>query len=443
MKQVQVLRTDPHMGAITMPENLRVGLMINRQREACSRIGCDARFYNFAFGQSPFPVPPPMVRALTSGAVRGEYTDAAGIPELREAISNFYGRHFAISTGPERVVVGNGTKELMFMLFSMLDATVIIPSPSWVGYAPILRLLGKSYVSLALERERGYRIDPRDLAALLAKNPDRRHLLVLNNPNNPTGALYSQRELEEIAEVCRTYGCLVLADEIYALTTYAFEHFVSMGVMYPEGTFVTGGLSKDRSAAGYRLGTCILPADAPDELLDDLTKVAATIRTSVAAPVQHAAVTAYSPSVEIEEYMRNIRSIHSIMCRYLSRATAMIKGVGATQPEGGFYFLADFNALRDRLESAGIAGADDLSAAMLAHPHHIATVGGEAIMLPQENLSLRIACVDYDGAAALEHYRSDPPRSSLDEVAFVNDAAPRMVDGITAIRRFVEGVKKR
>jgi aspartate/methionine/tyrosine aminotransferase len=443
MEQIFAIRTEPHIDALTMPENLRIGQMIARQRNACSLAGCNERYYNFALGQSPFPVPPALAKALASAADRGEYAAAEGIDLLRTAVAAFYQRHFGLAVGPDRVFVGNGTKELIYIIFSSLDAVAVIPSPSWVGYAPILKLIGRPYLTLPPERERGFRINPEALGAALASDPDRRHILVLNNPNNPTGALYSRSELEEIAAVCREYGCLVLADEVYALTTYTFEHFTSMAAVYPEGTLVTGGLSKDRSAPGYRLGVCILPEGGPENLIADMAAIAATMYTAVSTPVQMAAVTAYSPNLEIEEYIRTVRAIHGIMCRYVSRAFAMIEGVAATKPEGGFYFLADFNALADRLHRAGVAQSNDLSTAMLAHPYHVATVSGDAVMLPPDNFAARIACVDYDGAAALDLYRKDRPKTSLDEVAFVNEAAPNMVAGVTAVRKFVGDLKKR
>ncbi|QYZ78325.1 pyridoxal phosphate-dependent aminotransferase [Methanofollis formosanus] len=442
MQQMYAIRTDPRIDAVAVPENLRVGLMVAEQRKRCSAMGCQARFFNFAFGQSPFPVPPELVTSLKREAALGHYTEAAGTGELREAVAGFYARHFGIQTDPERVVVGNGSKELIYIIFSMMEATAVIPSPAWIGYAPIIRLLGKEYRTLPPRPERGYRLDPVDLKAVLAAHPAERHILIFNNPNNPTGALYTKQELEAIAEVCREYGCLVIADEIYALTTYDFDRFTSMGTVYPEGTFVTGGLSKDRSAAGYRLGTCILPEDCPEELIADFTKVAATMYTSVATPVQYAAITAYAEDPAVEEYMQAARGVHRIICRYMSKAVSTIDGVMATVPEGGFYFLADFNLLADDLRQYGVTRSNDLSTALLAHPHHVATIGGDAVMLPQDRFGIRVACVDYDGRRALDLYREERPATSLDETAFVHEVAPLMVEGVGAMRRFVEEVRK-
>ncbi|WP_298668554.1 pyridoxal phosphate-dependent aminotransferase [uncultured Methanofollis sp.] len=443
MRQIYAIRTEPHLESLAMPENLRIGLMTARQRERCSRIGCHVRYFNFALGQSPFPVPPALSAALRKEAGAGHYTDAAGVPELRDAVAEYYEEHFRVHAGPEQVIVGNGTEEILYILFTVLDAEVVIPSPSWAGYAPILRLLGKTCTTLSLNREDGYRINSSDLEAILAKNPDRRHLLVLNNPNNPTGALYSRQELARIADVCRRYGCLVLADEVYALTTYRPEDFCSMGAVYPEGTFVTGGLSHDCSAAGYRLGVCVIPEGDQESLMQHLTRVAATMYTSVATPIQYAAVAAYAGDPAIKEYVQTTREIHRVMGGYMSRAFEMIEGVEVTHPEGGFYFLADFSALAGDLAQSGVRYANDLSRALLDHPHHVATVSGDALMLPSDVFATRIAFVDYDGRRAMELYREKPPETGLDEIAFVQDAAPRMVEGVEAVRKFVEGVRRK
>ncbi len=96
---------------------------------------------------------------MAANALQGHYVDAAGIIEVREEISGFYRLHFGIETDADRVIVGNGSKELMFMIFSMVSGSVILPSPSWIGYAPQLRFLGKPYHILPTRLENGYKID--------------------------------------------------------------------------------------------------------------------------------------------------------------------------------------------------------------------------------------------------------------------------------------------
>lgn len=127
----------------------------------------------------------------------------------------------------------------------------------------------------------------------------------------------------------------------------------------------------------------------------------------------------------------------------MSRAFGMIEGVGVTQPQGGFYFLADFGAFVGDLARKGVRYANDLSRALLDHPYHVATISGDAIMLPPDAFAARVAFVDYDGRRAMELYRENRPETALDEVAFVQDTAPRMIEGVEAVRKFVEGVKRK
>jgi aspartate aminotransferase len=433
----RAIEIDEAVESISMPENVRVGLHVAEQRKTCSLMGCNAEIYAFGFGQSPFPVPAPLRDALGRAADRGHYSAAEGIEPLREAVAAFNRRHFDLDVDPSRIVVGHGTKGLMYTLFGMIRGSAIIPAPGWIGYAPQLRLLGKHYHLFPLKPEDHYKVHAADLDAFIAGLPTEQHLLILNNPHNPTGAVYSSGELEAIAEVCRDHGTLVLADEIYALLTYEIETFTSMAAIYPEGTFVTNGLSKDRSSGGYRLGTCILPEHCPEKLHDDFTKIAATVYTNVSTPTQHAAITAYEPDEEIEDDIRTCRAIHRIMGAHLSRMASEIDGVTATTPKGGFYFLADFNALAGDLQRAGVASSDDLAHSLIAHPHHISTITGEAIMADADNYAARIAFVDYDGKRAMDLYRQAPPASAAAEWEFMEAAAPRMVAGMEELSRWV------
>ena len=123
-----------------------------------------------------------------------------------------------------------------------------------------------------------------------------------------------------------------------------------MGSIYPEGTFVTNGLSKDRSAGGYRLGYCILPTNSSEKLASDYKKVAATVYTNVSTPTQYAAVKAYEPNEEIEDYISTTRQIHKIMGRYVSEEWNKVEGVTTTKPHGACYFFPDFNQLKEFLK---------------------------------------------------------------------------------------------
>lgn len=433
---------EPGVESIVMPENLKVGLMISEQREKCSQSGCRQSFYGLAFGQSPFQVPEILVRALAEYAHRGHYSPAEGIPELRQAVAEFNRRHFHLDVDPSRVIIGPGTKTLIDIVFNVVQGDIIIPSPSWIGYYPQVKLLQKHYHTIYLKPEFGYKLQPDDLDRFLAALHKEQHILVLNNPHNPTGALYRESELKDLADVCIKHQTMILADEIYALTTYDFRDFVSMGRIYPEGTFVTNGLSKDRSSGGYRLGSCILPLNCSQELVEDFKKVSATVYTNVSTPTQYAAVKAYQSDPEIEDYFRITRHIHKIMGKFMSREFNRIEGIRTTDPQGAFYFFADFNQLSRELRQKGVRTSNQLAPHLLSHPHHIAMVTGDACMLKSDDFGGRVAFVDYDGQRAYNHFRENPPRNGAQEEAFARQNAPLMAQSVEALKKYVASLRE-
>lgn len=438
------LHVDPHVDSIVMPENLKVGMMVNQVRKECARKGISCNYTGFAFGQSPFHVPAPLRKALGRHADKGHYSEAEGIPELREAISGFTERYFDLHVDPDRVVVGPGTKSLIFTVFTMISGHVIIPSPSWIGYFPQLKLLGKHYHILYTSPENNYKVQPSDLEDFLLRlsHEKQQHLLVINNPHNPTGALYSRDELVTLVDICRRHDTFIMADEIYALSTFAFEDFCSVGSIFPEGTFILNGLSKEKSAGGYRLGYCILPQQESKKITLDFMKIAATVYTNVATPMQYAAVAAYEPNDEIDEYITITREIHRIMGEYFSDQFNRIEGIRATKPQGTFYFYADFNEISDALKAKGVMTSNDLAHSLMAHPYHIATITGDSLILRPNDFGARIAFVDYNGKAAFERYKNQPPRTEAQEIDFVMESAPRMLRGIRSLKTYMDDITK-
>ncbi|MFQ5476417.1 MAG: pyridoxal phosphate-dependent aminotransferase [Nitrosopumilus sp.] len=435
------IESEPQIDKITMPENLKVGLMIAEQRKRCASVGCNEEYYGLGFGQSPFHVPQPLVDGLAQSATQGHYSAAEGILELRKAVADFNKRHFGLEVDPFRIVIGPGTKDILNILVNMIRGGVIIPSPSWIGYRPQAILTDKHFHTFHLKPEDNYKIQPDDLDEFVSKMEGGQHMLILNNPHNPTGVVYSKNELEQITEVCRKYNILVLADEIYALDTYDMKNFTSMGLIYPEGSFVTNGLSKDRSAGGYRLGSCILPTTSTEKLQNDFKKVAATVYTNVSTPTQYAAIKAYEPNDEIDEYINITRQIHRIMGHYLSDEWNKIDGIQATRPDGAFYFFADFNELKPDLKKKGVSTSNQLGASLLSCPFHLGTVTGDACMLDPDDYGARIAFVDYDGKQTFENYKQNPPKSSSDEIEFVKQNAPMMVKSTDSLRKWIEFIK--
>jgi aspartate aminotransferase len=229
-------------------------------------------------------------------------------------------------------------------------------------------------------------------------------VLFLNSPSNPTGLAFTGEELAGIAEVSRHLGLVVLSDEIYGELTFAGPH-QSMASFYPEGTIVASGLSKWCGAGGWRLGTVAVPARMR-QLRKALEAVASETFSSTSAPIQYAAVAAFRPNGEIEDYLATARRILSATL-FWAAARLSAAGLDVPQPAGGFYLLVGFGPLRLRLLQQGVAHDAGLVERLLTRTG-IVSVPGSAFGLDPSALQVRLALVDFDGAHAL--------RAAADEV---------------------------
>lgn len=421
-----------------MPENLKLNTFLQEFSVDCSHPECNFGNYGFAFGQAPFPVPKPVVDALVKNADKGTYAPVSGITELKNAISKYNKHYFHINVDPKRIIVGPGTKELIFNLLELLHGTVILPTPAWLGYLPQIRFLRKNYHMLPVNKDG--KISPNKLKHLALRLHDRQKILILNNPNNPTGLFYSQLELEEIADVCRQQKITVISDEIYAMTTYDFSQFVSMLQIYPEGTFVTNGLSKSHAAGGYRIGYVLFPQHVVN-FREQFKKILATEYTATSTPIQHAAIAGFENSVEMDDYFKVTRELHKIMGEYTYNRLNEIEGVVTTKPEATFYLLANFNYYADDFAANNIKTSQEFSIALLDHPYHTALVGGDSLVLERTDFSARIAFVDYDGNNAMKNWIAKKPSTASARLEFVHQNAPRIVKGLDMIERFLKDVK--
>ena len=337
-------------------------------------------------------------------------------------------------------MVSPGSKQMISMILAVLEGTVLIPVPAWVSYLPQAEILRKDVLTLPTRRQDCFKLTPELLRRAVSGLGNEQKILIFNQPHNPTGVLYREDELRSLADVCRRHRIVVVADEIYAGTSFEPEAFTSMARILPEATIVTGGLSKDRSCGGYRLGVGIFPWE-PRELVKNVLKVAGSTYSCVAAPIQQAALVAYSGKDEVDAYVRDTRAVNALIGRKTASLAADIEGLTTTKPEGGFYLYLDFNALRDRFMRLGIGTAGRVAKELL-ELEHVALLPGDALLLPEDNFSFRCSYVDYDGDAVLRSWREEAPRTPEEEEAFVLKHCPLIVDGVRNIGRYLEQIKK-
>jgi aspartate aminotransferase len=350
-----------------------------------------------------------------------------GLPALRQSITRHVQRYTGLSYDAGLVQVGPGSKELIFLTQLILDVELVLPSPSWVSYEPQGMLAGREIAWLDTTRAGRWNLEPEELERWCARVPDRARLLILNYPNNPTGHTIDAATLARLADVCRRHGVLIVSDEIYGLVDHTGEH-TTIARHYPEGTIVSTGLSKWCGAGGWRLGAMLFPTELR-WLSDALATAASETFTTVSAPIQFAAVTAFTGSAEIDEYLRHSRRILRGLGRWCA-ATLRAGGLLVDDPEGGFYLFPDASDLAGSLGRRGITDSEAMVNRILQDTG-VALLPGSVFGRPREELTFRLSYVDFDGAAALSASaaRAD---GELGE-SFVLEHAPRVAAAIRAL----------
>ncbi len=384
-------------------------LAINEKSNALIAEG--RHIYKLGLGQSPFPVPSIVVDALRQHAHRKEYLPVKGLRQLREAVAGFHRRSEGVEATADGVLIGPGSKELMFLLQLCYYGDILLPSPCWVSYLPQAKIIGRNVRVIHTSFGERWRISPEHLVDVIEKDNDpyRPRLLILNYPGNPEGATYANDDLQRIAEAAREYEMILLSDEIYGKLNHNGEH-ISVARYYPEGTIISSGLSKWCGAGGWRLGTFTFPKDL-FWLMEAMSSVASETYTSVSAPIQYAAVTAFSAGIEIERYLVRCRKILKSLGNECARLLAE-NGIRVHRPEGAFYLFIDFSPFEERFRARGLTGSASVCARLLEETG-VAILPGEDFLRPPEEFTARLAYVNFDGARALAACESIPLDEAL------------------------------
>nr|WP_299243066.1 aminotransferase class I/II-fold pyridoxal phosphate-dependent enzyme [uncultured Halomonas sp.] len=373
-------------------------LLINEQSRLLEAGG--RRIFKFGFGQSPFPVFTPAVDALAKHAAEKAYLPVQGLPALREQVARFHSDIDHTRWDAERIIVGPGSKLLLFALMKSLpEADILIPAPSWVSYAPQARMAGQRAVRLDASFETRWQVTPEQLEAHCIENPERLKLLILNAPGNPTGLSPDVETQERLANVARRHGVLVLADEIYGLLHHRGEHR-AFALDYPEGTVTTSGLSKWCGAGGWRLGVMHVPSELGQEVFARIVGMASETWSSVTSPIQYAAITAYTRTPDLDAYVQRQREVLSEIGQWCAARLNDAK-VRTHAPNGGFYLFPDFEAHREALAARGITTSAELTARLLEDAG-VALLPGSAFGCDPSQLTVRLAYVDFDGDALMK-----------------------------------------
>ena len=311
--------------------------------------------------KTPWAIRDAGIRSLEQG--RTKYTANAGLKELRAKICRYLGRRMELPYQVENILVTVGGSEAIDLTIRALvqpGDEVIIPEPCFVCYEPITQLTGGVPVHIATRVEDGFRLTAEALRAAITP---RTKLLILPYPNNPTGAVMSQQDLEEIADVLRGTDILVLSDEIYAELTYGLDRHISIAALPDmwERTIVVNGFSKAYSMTGWRLGY----AAAPAPIIRVMTKIHQSCIMSAPTTSQYAAITALRGCDDEIEMMRDE---YNRRRRYVVKALNEM-GLTCFEPRGAFYVFPS-------IACSGLTSAEFCE--MLLKEQEVAIIPGDA-----------------------------------------------------------------
>jgi aspartate aminotransferase len=355
---------------------------------------------SFAAGEPDFDTPEDVreagVQAIRAGHTR--YTAVGGVPELRAAIAENLKRENGLTYKPGQIVVSNGAKHAIWNAFLTLvepGDEVLCPVPYWVTFPELVRLVGGEPV-FVLPKAGSMKIGPEEIARAITK---RSKLLVLNSPNNPSGAVYSREELVAIGEVVRRHGLYVLSDEIYEQLVFGGARHVSIASLSPDlfdRTIVIGGVSKTWAMTGWRIGFAAAPAD----LAEGIERLQGQSTSNAAAVSQYAALRAFTGP---RESVRSMRESFARRRDFIVRRLSGMRGVTLVPPEGAFYAFPD---LTERIGAArnGVTDSAGLSD-FLIDEARIVCVPGSAFGM-EGHLRLSYAIGDQDIEEGLNRLES-------------------------------------
>ena len=394
-------------------------LVIN---EKCKKLLSQGKkIYQFGFGQSPFPVPEKIVTALKNNAHRKEYLPIQGLGKLREAISLNLKKKIGINYPKENIVITPGSKEAMLLLHVAFNGEIILSAPSWVSYEP-QAIIGRNKVHwIQTSRENNWFPTANQLEKKIKSIKKKNLIFILNSPNNPSGTIC--KNIKELATVAKKYNIIVLSDEIYTDLSFC-NKYESISQYYPEGTFISGGLSKWCGAGGWRVGFVAAP-NKLSRLLENIKTLASESYSTVNSPAQFAAVEAYEG--DFNEYKAKTLNILRSMGNYVYSNLKSNK-VLINPPQGAFYLMPEFpnNKYKNSTELCETI-LDDTGVAMLP--------ASDFGFSPKKMLT-RLCYIDFDGS---EFLKATINGKTIDD-KIIEKYAPNVVEGIKKLSNWAKNL---
>lgn len=355
-------------------------------------------------GEPDFDTPAHIIEAAFAAARKGatRYTNVAGTTELRKAAAAHFSRRSGLDVLPDEVIVGTGAKQLIFnALVSTLNPgdEVIIPAPYWVSYPDMAAIADGRPVIVPCGAEQGFKLTPEQLQSVLTAQS---RWLILNSPNNPTGAVYSAEELASLAEILRNYpDVAIMSDDIYQDIIYEGV-FATMAQVAPDlkaRILTVSGVSKSYAMTGWRIGF----AAGPRDLIAAMTKLQGQSTTNASSIGQAAAVAALEGP---QHFLENWLAVYARRRALVAERLAPLRAFEFNPPAGAFYHFVGCRGLLGRASRQGvrIETDNDLSMYFLAEAG-VSVVPGSEFGAPG-HLRICFAKSDEDLVKACDRIRA-------------------------------------
>jgi aspartate aminotransferase len=298
--------------------------------------------YDFSLGEPDFLTPEHICQAAYKAMLDGQthYTPAAGIAELRAAVAALYQKTYGLKVIADQVIISCGAKH---SLHNALAATVgpgddvIIPTPYWVSYSDLVQMTGAAYKLVPTTQQSGFKMSPAQLRAAITP---RSKLVMLNSPSNPTGTVYTRKELEDLADVILDSTLAVISDEIYERLVYGDARATCFATLRPglaERTLTISGVSKSYAMTGWRIGWTV----GPPAVIKAMANVQSQETSNPCSISQYAALAALQGDQDcVEKMRREFEARRDLVCR---RLAAMPK-IQCPIPGGAFYAFFNVSA---------------------------------------------------------------------------------------------------
>lgn len=346
---------------------------VARKAKALAAQGVDV--VDLGLGEPDFPTPEFVARAGIAAIEEGRtrYTDVAGEPALRDAIAEKYRREYGVPISRENVLVTAGAKQAVFnscqVLFEAGDEVALF-CPFWVSFPEMVRLSGATPILVPTELETHWKPIASDL---VERASEQTRGVILNSPNNPTGAVVEPEELESLVDWCAARDACLIFDETYDRFLYDGKRHasaISLWEEHPDRIVVTGAASKTWAMTGWRLGWVI----ASRELVDAMSSYQSHSTSNASSISQRAALAALSDPERTDEAVAVMLAEYERRRNRIVAGLAAIPGVRVLAPEGSFYAFADVSELYGPKE---VAGSGEFCERLLAETG-VAAVAGEA-----------------------------------------------------------------